>query len=148
MLQGLGYLDITMTLARICVGVLFWLSGGWKLFNPVSHANLLTSITTARIPFPRTMAWLVAFVEYFAGWALIVGLLTPLAAFGLMVICIVASCTEYWRKQIEGNAMDKIGEILFFPEVLLILLLALIIAYGSGPYSADTVVTIAIAASL
>src|SRR5215813_3180966 len=89
--HGLGFSEVAHTLSRVALGVFFAISGQFKLRNPV---NLLQTFKDDGIPFIRFNRWFVPLVELSAGLALIVGLLTPLAALGLLVLCFVAAMTD------------------------------------------------------
>jgi putative oxidoreductase len=139
--------DAAAVAARVSVGVMFYLSGSWKVFAEPSRLNLFRSIKGAGIPMPLTATWFVAVTELLAGLALVAGAATRLAAFGLLTICLTACLTEYKRKKIKGNLVDKVGEVLMMPEWLLAVILVWIVAYGSGPWSADTIVSAAMQVS-
>jgi uncharacterized membrane protein YphA (DoxX/SURF4 family) len=88
------------------------------------------------------MQWFIPGVEFFGGLGVAFGFLTPLAALGLATICFVAACTDGVRRVKASVGIDKADEIddfLYLPEVLYILLLALFIADGAGPFSLDAI---------
>ena len=58
------------------------------------------------------MQWLVPGVEFSAGCALIVGLLSALAAFGLFVICLFAFKLDAIIEDGPINRVDWIGDAL------------------------------------
>ena len=68
------------------------------------------------------------------------GFLGPVAALGLVVICLVACVTDGPRR-VESyapiDAADRLDDWLYLPELLYGLFLALVIALGSGPLSID-----------
>ena len=69
--------SIALLLLRVVVGVSFWMHGLPKLAHP-------TSWSTDRGPLPGIPAWLqliVCLAEVVGGWAVIIGLLTPLFSF-------------------------------------------------------------------
>src|SRR5260370_15060701 len=75
-------------LARLSVGLLFFLSGRGKLFVPARREQMRETIRQAGLPHPELTAPLMALVEFAAGAALILGLLMPLAC--VMLIGVMA----------------------------------------------------------
>ncbi|HYY14803.1 MAG TPA: DoxX family membrane protein, partial [Chthoniobacterales bacterium] len=57
--QWLGIL-----VARVAVGLLFFLSGRGKLFVPERRAQMFETLVTARVPFPSFNTVLVSTVEF------------------------------------------------------------------------------------
>jgi uncharacterized membrane protein YphA (DoxX/SURF4 family) len=84
--------------------------------------------------------WWVPLVEFTTGGAVLIGLLAPLAALGLLVIIIVATATS-GRQRIKLNKpideSDRIDDWLYLPETLYAFMLILVISAGAGPYSLD-----------
>jgi putative oxidoreductase len=78
---------------RAMVGSIFIAHGSQKLFGwfggggPVGFSNFLKSIN---IPFPLISAYLAASSEFFGGLALLLGFLTRLTVFPIMVVMWVA----------------------------------------------------------
>jgi len=92
-----------------------------KLFNASRHATLTQTLQDARVRAVPIMQWLVPGVEFSGGCALIVGVLSALAAFRLFVICLFAFKLDA-IKRIDGwkpiNRADWIGDVLYLPEAL------------------------------
>ena len=140
---GLGWTDIALTLNRIAVGAFFMLSGFHKLFNPDRHrsfANELKGLGVHAVGFNQ---WWVPSVEFSAGGAVLIGLLAPLAALGLLVIILVAIATS-GRQRIQLykpiDEADRIDDWLYLPETLYVFLLIMVISAGAGPYSLDALI--------
>jgi putative oxidoreductase len=87
--------------------------------------------------------WWVPTVEFSAGGAVVIGLLAPLAALGLLVIILVAIVTS-GRQRIKEykpiDEADRIDDWLYLPEVLYAFMLIVVISAGAGPYSLDALV--------
>jgi putative oxidoreductase len=140
---GVGWTDLAITLNRIAVGAFFMLSGFHKLFNPDRHrsfANELKGLGVHAVGFNQ---WWVPSVEFSAGGAVLIGLLAPLAALGLLVIIVVAIATSGHQriklyKPIDDG--DRIDDFLYLPETLYAFMLIVVISAGAGPYSFDALI--------
>ncbi|PYJ46763.1 MAG: hypothetical protein DME85_08995 [Verrucomicrobia bacterium] len=83
--------------ARVAVGLLFFLSGRGKLFVPERRAQMRQTLIDARVPFPALNAVFVSAVEFSCGLLLILGALTPVACVLLSGVMIVALATTAIR---------------------------------------------------
>jgi len=70
---------VGIVLARVAVGLLFFLSGRGKLFIPERREQMRQTLIDAHVPFPDLNAVFVSTVEFVCGLFLIIGALTPLA---------------------------------------------------------------------
>lgn len=133
---GLGAPDAALFVNRIAVGVFFAISGYHKLFNSKRHASIAAVMREDKVPAPGFNEWFVPVVEFSAGCALVVGLVSALAASGLLVICVVA-CIADGLKRIESwgplDKADYLDDVLYLPEVLYALMLFVVICAGPGP---------------
>ena len=138
-----------ITLNRVALGTFFAISGYLKLFNASRHATLTRTLQDARVRAVPVMQWVVPGVEFSAGCALIIGLLSVVAAFGLFVICLVAFKLDA-IKRIDAfmpiNRADWIGDVLYLPEALYCIGLAVVMLGGPGPWSLDAVIATLLAA--
>jgi putative oxidoreductase len=78
-----------------------------------------------------------------AGAAVVIGLLAPLAALGLLVVILVAIVTS--GPQRIGvykpiDEADRIDDWLYLPEVLYAFMLIMVVSAGAGPYSLDALI--------
>lgn len=132
-----------LTLNRVALGAFFAISGYYKLFNASRHATLVRTLQDSGVPAVPIMQWLVPGVEFSAGCALIIGLLSALAAFGLFVVTFVAVAID-GIKRISAwmpiNRADWLGDFLYLPESLYCLGLAVVMLGGPGPWSLDAVI--------
>jgi uncharacterized membrane protein YphA (DoxX/SURF4 family) len=140
LLNGVGGVSSLFVFSRIATGLFFVISGYHKLTNAKRRAVLIETLEVCNIPFIPVMRWFVPGVEFFGGLGVTFGLLTPLAAFGLAVICAFAACTDGIRR-VRGwaaiDTADQIDDLLYLPEVLYILLLGMFVTNGAGQFSLD-----------
>ena len=140
---GIGWTDLAITLNRIAVGAFFMLSGYHKLFNAERHRVLVDELKALRIPALGINQWWVPLVEFSGGVAVVIGLLAPLAAFGLIVLILIANMTS-GRQRIKSympiDRADRIDDWLYLPETLYAFMLLVIVSAGAGPYSVDAVI--------
>ena len=140
---GAGAPDAALTLNRLALGTFFAISGFHKLFNASRHATLTRTLRDAGVRAVPVMQWLVPGVEFSGGCALIVGLLSALAAFGLFVVCLNAVVLDAIKRISDWqpiNRADWIGDLLYLPEALYCVGLAVVMLAGPGPWSLDAIV--------
>src|SRR6202451_2809471 len=140
---GIGWTDIALTLNRIAVGTFFMVSGYHKLFNAERHRSVVDELKSLGVHAIGFNQWWVPLVEFSAGSAVLIGLLAPLAALGLLVIIIVAIATS-GRQRMKLykpiDEADRIDDFLYLPEVLYAFMLIMVISAGAGPYSLDALI--------
>jgi putative oxidoreductase len=135
---------IPFAIARIATGLFFALSGFHKLFNRARHRTLVDTLTACGVPCVPAMQWFVPSVELSAGLGLALGFLTPLAALGLIAICVVATCTDGLKRIRSWQPLDKadaVDDLLYLPEFIYVILLSFFVAAGAGPLSLDAVIS-------
>jgi len=141
--NGVGWTDIALALNRVAVGAFFMLSGYHKLFNAQRHRTFTDELKALSVPALGFNQWWVPLIEFSAGGAVLIGLLAPLAALGLLVITIVAIATS-GRLRIKVykviDAADRIDDWLYLPETLYAVMLIVVISAGAGPYSLDALI--------
>jgi putative oxidoreductase len=140
---GIGWTDLAITLNRVAVGTFFMLSGYHKLFNAQRHRTVVDELKALGVHAVGFNQWWVPLVEFSAGGAVLIGLLAPLAALGLLVIILVAIATS-GRRRIKLykpiDEADRIDDWLYLPETLYAFMLIIIISAGAGPYSLDALI--------
>ena len=140
---GVGWTGIAMTLNRIAVGTFFMLSGYHKLFNAERHRTIVDELKALGVPALGFNQWWVPLIEFSAGAAVLVGLLAPLAALGLLVIILVAIATSgHQRMKLYKpiDEADRIDDFLYLPETLYAFMLIMVVSAGAGPYSLDAAI--------
>lgn len=163
--QGVGFHDLALLLLRFTLGFFFLLArfrwvwdpaqpmiqhkrgvkcvleqdaGGW--FPEWRHKHLQGKLSQCGYSDNRYLAGFVAMTELSAALGLIVGLLTPLAALGLVGVLIFATrCTarEKVAKQGPVDCIDWVCDYLWLVEpVYLVIALSLVLT-GAGRFSLD-----------
>jgi putative oxidoreductase len=143
LLHGVGWTDLALTLNRIAVGAFFMLSGYHKLFNAERHSSFVDELKGLGVHAVGFNQWWVPLIEFSAGAAVLIGLLAPLAALGLLIVILVAIATSGRQrinlyKPIDGA--DRIDDWLYLPETLYAFMLVIIVSAGAGPYSLDALI--------
>lgn len=140
LLNGGANLDAALLLNRLSIGLFFVLSGYHKLFNAQRHAAIVAELSRLKVPFLPFNQWWVPSVEFFGGLGFMVGLLAVPAAFGLLVICAVASCLNgpsIVRSYKPLDKADAVDDVLYLPEVIYLVCLLIVVLAGPGAYSLD-----------
>jgi uncharacterized membrane protein YphA (DoxX/SURF4 family) len=141
--NGVGWTDIALTLNRIAVGAFFFLSGFHKLFNAERHRTFVDELKGLGVHAVGFNQWWVPLVEFAAGGAVLIGLLAPLAALGLLFIILVAIVTsgpQRMKLYKPIDEADRIDDWLYLPEILYAFMLIVVVSAGAGPYSFDALI--------
>src|SRR6516165_9036495 len=131
--------DLTLTLVRLVLGVVFFAHGAQKMlgwFGGYGFHGTMGFFTQA-MHIPAPFAFLAICAEFFGGLGLLVGLLGRVAAFGIMCNMLVAILTVHihngffanWSGQQKGEGFEY--------HLLAIALLLLVMIKGSGALSVD-----------
>ena len=131
--------DFTLTLVRLVLGVTFFAHGAQKMLGWFGgygfHATMGTFTHYLGIPAP--LAFLAICAEFFGGLGLLVGLLSRVAALGIIVNMLVAIATVHhvngffmnWTGQQKGEGFEY--------HLLAIALAIVVLIKGSGAVSID-----------
>ena len=162
---GVGFHDFALFLNRMVLGAFFFLARFRWAYDP-SSTDLEEHWDSRGYTFQKKRRWftdtrrhklndkmvhcgvkhatllgpIVAVTEILAATALIVGLLTPLAALGLLVITLRATCCTAHEKTMKQNPVDKIDVVscyLWTPEPVYVVLCVIAVAFGAGAWSLD-----------
>ena len=124
-------------LARVAVGLLFFLSGRGKLFVPERREQMRQTLNEAHVPFVEFNVLLVSIVEFVGGLLLVFGALTPLACAMLGCVMIMAIATTAIRNIKAASPLNWLAEFLYLPEVLYFVILLWLFFSGPGWVSVD-----------
>ena len=130
--------DWTLTLVRLVLGVVFFAHGAQKMLGWVGgygFSGTMGYFTHSGIPVP--LAFLAIAAEFFGGIGLVVGFLTRVAAFGIVVNMVVAVLTVHlpngffmnWSGAQKGEGFEY--------HLLAIALGIAILVRGAGAASMD-----------
>jgi putative oxidoreductase len=129
--------DLALFLLRLTVGSVMWAHGAQKLLGLFGGAGPQAFVhRVATLGFPPAMAWLVIAIEFLGGIALVLGVLSRLAALGVAAEMAVG----VWKVHaangffMNWNGVAGRGEGYEYPLVLGVLALVILIA-GPGGYS-------------
>ena len=126
-----------MLLARLAVGLLFAISGYGKITVAEKRAQMQETVKSAGVPFPKLNATFVSWVELIFGVLLMIGFLTPLACLMLSGVMAVAIFTVKLKSIESKSLMGWLGEFLFIPDVLYLVILIWLFFSGAGLLSVD-----------
>ncbi len=127
-------------IARLAVGLLFFLSGRGKLFVPARREQMRETLVAAGVPFASLNTIFVSTVEFVFGLLLVIGVLTPLACVMLGSVMIVAIATSAIKSIKAPLLLDWLSEFLYLPEVLYLVILFWLFLSGPGWFSIDHVI--------
>ena len=128
---------VGVLVARVAVGLLFFLSGRGKLFVPERREQMRETLVAAHVPFPDFNALFVSIVEFVFGLLLIFGAITPLACAMLSGVMIVAVVTTAVRNIKATSPLGWLSEFLYLPEVPLFIILLWLFLSGPDWLSVD-----------
>jgi len=125
--------DLALLLLRLALGAVMWAHGAQKLLGlfgghgPQGFVHLVGTLGL-----PPSLAWLVIAVEFFGGIAIVLGVLSRLAALGFAVEMAVAIAKVHWANGFFTNGAHGPGYE--FPLVLGVLAFVLLLT-GPGSYA-------------
>lgn len=125
-------INVGLLVLRVAIGAIFVMHGGQKLFV-FGLDGVAGAFGNMGVPMASILGPLVAFVEFFGGLALLVGLLTRLAAFALVIDMAVAILLVHLKNGFfNPNGFE-------FPLALLVSS-AMLALTGAGDWSFDRLI--------
>ena len=128
---------VGILVARVAVGLLFFLSGRAKLFLRERREQMQQTLIGAHVPFPNFNAVFVSTVEFVCGLLLVFGAITPLASALLAGVMVVAIGTTAIHNVKASSASEWFAAFLYLPEVLYVVILIWLFFSGPGWLSID-----------
>ena len=125
-------------LVRVCVGLEFIESGRGKLAG-IDH--LIKAFEGWGIPAPSIQAPFVATMELVGGICILIGLATRFFSLFMAGIMGVALLTIFTQENVTSLPFDSLGNVLYLPEVLLLLLFLVLGFTGPGKVSIDRIIS-------
>jgi putative oxidoreductase len=131
--------DFVLTIVRLVLGVTFFMHGAQKMLGWFGgygfHGTM--GFFTQQMGIPAPLAFLAICAEFFGGLGLLVGLLSRVAALGIIVNMLVAIATVHhvngffmnWTGQQKGEGFEF--------HLLAIALAIVVLIKGSGAVSID-----------
>ena len=120
-----GRISFPLLVLRVVAGAAFMFHGWGKIQNPFSWMG-------PDAPIPGFLLFLAAVSEFFGGLAWIIGLLTPLASFGILCTMSVAVMTHLQK----GDPFVGMGGA-YEPAAVYFCIAFLLASIGAGKYSLD-----------
>jgi putative oxidoreductase len=124
-----GFGALALLLVRLVMGVAFVLHGWPKIQNPMGWMNAMGGSSV-----PSFLQALAALAEFGGGIALILGLLTPIAAFGLVCQMIGALVLVHFP---QGHPFVSQGGPSYELPLVYLVMSILLIVLGPGKWSVD-----------
>jgi len=132
-----------LLIVRVFLGVIFVAHGAQKVFGLFGGPGLKGTIGYFRsaLRVPPALAVLAALTECFGGLAVFVGLLTRVAALGLLVVMLVAVAKVHWQNGffLNMSLQPGKGHGFEFNWALIGMALALLVG-GGGAKSVDRLI--------
>jgi putative oxidoreductase len=131
--------DFTLTVVRLVMGVVFFAHGAQKMLGWFGGYGFTGTMGffTQKMGIPAPLAFLAICAEFFGGLGLIVGLLSRVAAFGIMVNMLVAIATVHFANGFFMNwTGQQKGEGFEYHLLTLAVGFAILIK-GAGAFSLD-----------
>lgn len=134
--------DATLALMRLLLGIVFFAHGAQKMLGWFGGYGFSASMGFfIHNGIPSVFAFLAICAEFFGGLGLLIGLLTRIAAFGVLTNMLVAVLTTHLQNGFFMNwAGNKKGEGFEF-HLLAIALGIAILVKGAGALSVDRLLT-------
>lgn len=134
-----GAAGFALTIVRIVLGIIFFMHGGQKVMGWFGGGGLAATVSgMTQMGLPAAIVYVVAFTEFLGGIALVFGILTRLAAFGILCVMVGAVVTVHWKNGFFINWYMTPGKGHGYEYNLALIAMSLsLILGGSGCCSID-----------
>lgn len=135
--------DVASLVLRVMIGVVFFPHGAQKMlgwFGGYGFSGTVNFFNT-QLGIPVVFAVLPVLAEFFGALGLITGLLTRVAAFGVMCVMLVAVPMLHWQHGFFMNWFGNQKGEGFEYHLLVIAIAAALMIKGGGRWSADRALT-------
>jgi len=130
--------DVTLTMLRLVLGVVFFAHGAQKLLGWFGGFGFHATISTfTHFGMPAPIAFLIIMIEFFGGLGLIVGLLTRIAALGIGCLMMGAIFMVHLPNGFFMNWYGNQKGEGFEYHLLAVAMAATLLLRGAGKFSAD-----------
>ena len=129
-----GRVAMALLLVRLVMGAAFILHGWPKIQNPFGWMNAMGGSSI-----PSWLQGMAAFAEFGGGIALILGLLTPIAAFGLVCQMVAALLIVHLPNR-DPFVASAPGQSSYELALVYLVVAISLIALGPGKFSVDAVI--------
>lgn len=126
--------DFALLVLRLVIGLMFAMSGYFKLTDPQRRRKMGDSLRQAGVPVALTP--ILSAMELVGGLLVVLGLLTTLGSLALLALSVGALLTTGLPKA-EGAGIHKLENTLYTPEAILAAALLGLLAVGAGGWSVD-----------
>jgi putative oxidoreductase len=129
-----GRAAVALLLVRLVMGAAFILHGWPKIQNPFGWMNAMGGSSI-----PSWLQGVAAFAEFGGGFALILGLLTPIAAFGLVCQMVAALLIVHLPRG-DPFVASAPGQSSYELALVYLVIAISIILFGPGKLSLDALI--------
>lgn len=130
--------DLTFTIARLVLGLTFFIHGAQKMLGWFGGYGFhVTTGSFLQMGIPEPLAFLAICIEFFGGFALVIGLFTRIAALGIIVNMVVAISTVHSNNGFFMNWSGTQKGEGFEYHLLAIALALVVLIKGAGAFSVD-----------
>jgi len=133
--------DLSYLILRVGLGLVMWPHGAQKLLGWYGGFGFSGTLGffTQQMGLPWSVAFLIIIGESFGSLGLIVGFLTRIAAFGILLIMIGAIVLVHWPHGFFMNWTGKQAGEGYEYHLLVIALSLVLLVYGAGKWSIDRI---------